>query len=152
MACLKIENLTVHKMLTQFTVYAFLILTFLGRKTTFCSFVCHRYCFLFVYNTCSTAHNFCFGLQLTEFDFPGWFSFRFLTPKFFQVIRAIVNLLEFTKFALNFYFYCLINPDIRQICMHVIQCQKLGKPARVKGQPVNPISVYTRLVFKAKFV
>ncbi|CAD5233929.1 unnamed protein product [Bursaphelenchus xylophilus] len=62
----------------------------------------------------------------------------------FQIIRAIVNLLEFTKFALNFYFYCLINPDIRRICLHIIQCQEMGKPARVKGQPVNPISVYAR--------
>jgi hypothetical protein len=62
----------------------------------------------------------------------------------FQIIRAIVNLLEFTKFALNFYFYCLINPDIRRICMHMIQCQKMGKQARIKGKPVDPISVYTR--------
>ncbi|KAI6204455.1 G protein-coupled receptor [Aphelenchoides besseyi] len=62
----------------------------------------------------------------------------------FQFIRACVNLLEFTKFALNFYFYCLINPDIRRICIHMIQCQKFGKLPRVKGQPVNPISVYTR--------
>uniref|UniRef100_A0A7E4ZSH6 G_PROTEIN_RECEP_F1_2 domain-containing protein n=1 Tax=Panagrellus redivivus TaxID=6233 RepID=A0A7E4ZSH6_PANRE len=62
----------------------------------------------------------------------------------FQIIRAIVNLLEFTKFALNFYFYCLINPDIRRISWHIIQCRKLNKPARVKGQPVNPISIYTR--------
>jgi hypothetical protein len=62
----------------------------------------------------------------------------------FQIIRAIVNLLEFTKFALNFYFYCLINPDIRRISWNIIQCRKLSKPARVKGQPVNPISIYTR--------
>ena len=55
-----------------------------------------------------------------------------------------MNLLEFTKFALNFYFYCLINPDIRRISWHIIQCRKLNKPARVKGQPVNPISIYTR--------
>lgn len=29
-----------------------------------------------------------------------------------KIFRAIVNLLEFTKFALNFYFYCLINPEV----------------------------------------
>ncbi|CAJ0583861.1 unnamed protein product, partial [Mesorhabditis spiculigera] len=62
----------------------------------------------------------------------------------FQIFRAVVNLLEFTKFALNFYFYCLINPDIRRICAHVIMCRKLSRPARVKGQPVTPLSQYTR--------
>lgn len=62
----------------------------------------------------------------------------------FQIFRAVVNLLEFTKFALNFYFYCLINPEIRTICSHVITCKKLHRPARVKGQPMTPISMYTR--------
>ncbi|CAB3399356.1 unnamed protein product [Caenorhabditis bovis] len=62
----------------------------------------------------------------------------------FQIFRAVVNLLEFTKFALNFYFYCLINPDIRGICAHVIMCRKLTRPPRVKGQPTTPISMYTR--------
>lgn len=62
----------------------------------------------------------------------------------FQIFRAIVNLLEFTKFALNFYFYCLINPDIRGICAHVIMCKKITRPPRVKGQPTTPISMYTR--------
>ncbi|KAK0404183.1 hypothetical protein QR680_017329 [Steinernema hermaphroditum] len=62
----------------------------------------------------------------------------------FQVIRAVVNLLEFTKFALNFYFYCLINPDIRRISLQIVRCRKLIRPARVKGQPVTPISLYTR--------
>uniref|UniRef100_A0A1I7ZJP2 G_PROTEIN_RECEP_F1_2 domain-containing protein n=1 Tax=Steinernema glaseri TaxID=37863 RepID=A0A1I7ZJP2_9BILA len=62
----------------------------------------------------------------------------------FQIIRAVVNLLEFTKFALNFYFYCLINPDIRRISLHIVRCRKLIRPARVKGQPVNPLSLYTR--------
>ncbi|KAI1706102.1 7 transmembrane receptor (rhodopsin family) domain-containing protein [Ditylenchus destructor] len=62
----------------------------------------------------------------------------------FQIFRAVTNLLELTKFALNFYFYCLINPDIRRICFQVIQCQKFVRPARVKGQNVNPISIYTR--------
>jgi len=62
----------------------------------------------------------------------------------FQIFRAVTNLLEFTKFALNFYFYCLINPDIRRICLSIMRCDELGKPPRVKGQPVNPISVYTK--------
>ncbi|UMM43755.1 hypothetical protein L5515_019130 [Caenorhabditis briggsae] len=62
----------------------------------------------------------------------------------FQIFRAVVNLLEFTKFAMNFYFYCLINPDIRSICAHVITCKKITKPARVKGQPTTPLSMYTR--------
>ncbi|GMT31334.1 hypothetical protein PFISCL1PPCAC_22631 [Pristionchus fissidentatus] len=62
----------------------------------------------------------------------------------FQIFRAVVNLLEFTKFALNFYFYCLINPEIRSICWDVITCKKLHRPARVKGQPMTPISMYTR--------
>ncbi|KJH42815.1 hypothetical protein DICVIV_11193 [Dictyocaulus viviparus] len=62
----------------------------------------------------------------------------------FQIFRAVVNLLEFTKFALNFYFYCLINPDIRRICIHVITCKKISRPPRVKGQPTTPISFYTR--------
>ncbi|WKY17216.1 hypothetical protein Q1695_001662 [Nippostrongylus brasiliensis] len=62
----------------------------------------------------------------------------------FQIFRAIVNLLEFTKFALNFYFYCLINPDIRRICAHVIMCKKISRPPRIKGQPTTPISFYTR--------
>lgn len=62
----------------------------------------------------------------------------------FQVFRAITNLMEFTKFALNFYFYCLINPDIRRICLNMMLCRKIGRPARVKGQPVNHISQYTR--------
>uniref|UniRef100_A0AC34F298 G-protein coupled receptors family 1 profile domain-containing protein n=1 Tax=Panagrolaimus sp. ES5 TaxID=591445 RepID=A0AC34F298_9BILA len=69
---------------------------------------------------------------------------RGVTEKSEQIIRAIVNLLEFTKFALNFYFYCLINPDIRRISWNIIQCRKLSKPARVKGQLINPISIYTR--------
>ncbi|CAI2358229.1 unnamed protein product [Caenorhabditis sp. 36 PRJEB53466] len=62
----------------------------------------------------------------------------------FQIFRAVVNLLEFTKFAMNFYFYCLINPDIRSICAHVIMCKKITKPPRVKGQPTTPLSMYTR--------
>ena len=62
----------------------------------------------------------------------------------FQIFRAVTNLLEFTKFALNFYFYCLINPDIRRICLNIMKCVDLGRPARVKGQPVVPISVYTK--------
>jgi hypothetical protein len=61
----------------------------------------------------------------------------------FQIIRSIINILEFTKFALNFYFYCLINPDIRRICAHIIMCRKLTRPARVKGKAVN-ISQYTK--------
>lgn len=55
----------------------------------------------------------------------------------FQIFRAITNLLEFTKFALNFYFYCLINPEIRIICYHIVCCKKLNKQAMVKGQPVT---------------
>ncbi|KAK5975457.1 G protein-coupled receptor rhodopsin family and GPCR rhodopsin 7TM domain-containing protein [Trichostrongylus colubriformis] len=63
----------------------------------------------------------------------------------FQIFRAIVNLLEFTKFALNFYFYCLINPDIRRICIHVITCKRVPLPPRFKGQPTTPaVSLYTR--------
>ncbi|RCN40771.1 hypothetical protein ANCCAN_13291 [Ancylostoma caninum] len=69
---------------------------------------------------------------------------RFVFEKSERIFRAIVNLLEFTKFALNFYFYCLINPDIRRICMHVIMCKKISRPPRVKGQPTTPISFYTR--------
>ncbi|VDM27945.1 unnamed protein product [Toxocara canis] len=68
----------------------------------------------------------------------------------FQIIRAIINVMEFTKFALNFYFYCLINPDIRSICLHIIRCRKLSKAPRVKGQPVNPVSQYTRSVKSLK--
>ncbi|EPB75622.1 hypothetical protein ANCCEY_05311 [Ancylostoma ceylanicum] len=70
---------------------------------------------------------------------------RFVFEKSERIFRAIVNLLEFTKFALNFYFYCLINPDIRRICMHVIMCKKISRPPRVKGQPTTPISFYTRV-------
>uniref|UniRef100_A0AC35TPZ3 G_PROTEIN_RECEP_F1_2 domain-containing protein n=1 Tax=Rhabditophanes sp. KR3021 TaxID=114890 RepID=A0AC35TPZ3_9BILA len=55
----------------------------------------------------------------------------------FQIFRAITNILEFTKFAMNFYFYCLINPDIRRICYHIVCCKKLKKHAMVKGQPVT---------------
>lgn len=33
----------------------------------------------------------------------------------FQIIRSVSNILEFTKFALNFYLYCMINPDIRRL-------------------------------------
>lgn len=62
----------------------------------------------------------------------------------FQIFRATVNVMEFTKFALNFYFYCLINPEIRHICFYMVRCKKITRPARVKGQPVNPISKYTR--------
>uniref|UniRef100_A0A9J2PSZ7 G-protein coupled receptors family 1 profile domain-containing protein n=1 Tax=Ascaris lumbricoides TaxID=6252 RepID=A0A9J2PSZ7_ASCLU len=68
----------------------------------------------------------------------------------FQIIRAIINVMEFTKFALNFYFYCLINPDIRSICLHVITCRKISKTPRVKGQPVNPVSQYTRSMRSTK--
>ncbi|KAF7633147.1 G_PROTEIN_RECEP_F1_2 domain-containing protein [Meloidogyne graminicola] len=35
----------------------------------------------------------------------------------FQIYRSLANLLEITKFALNFYFYCLINPDICHVCL-----------------------------------
>uniref|UniRef100_A0A915A9W5 G-protein coupled receptors family 1 profile domain-containing protein n=1 Tax=Parascaris univalens TaxID=6257 RepID=A0A915A9W5_PARUN len=68
----------------------------------------------------------------------------------FQIIRAIINVMEFTKFALNFYFYCLINPDIRSICLHVVTCRKISKTPRVKGQPVNPVSQYTRSIRSIK--
>ena len=62
----------------------------------------------------------------------------------FKIFRAIVNILEFTKFALNFYFYCLINPNIRNICTSVVMCRKIARQPRVKGQPQTPISLYTR--------
>lgn len=41
----------------------------------------------------------------------------------FQTVRAITNVLEFTKFALNFYLYCMINPDIRRLCLKRLTCQ-----------------------------
>ncbi|KAK6033751.1 7 transmembrane receptor, partial [Ostertagia ostertagi] len=62
----------------------------------------------------------------------------------FQIFRATVNLLEFTKFALNFYFYCLINPNIRRICVHVITCKKISRPPRIKGHATTPVSFHTR--------
>uniref|UniRef100_A0A914H2L5 G-protein coupled receptors family 1 profile domain-containing protein n=1 Tax=Globodera rostochiensis TaxID=31243 RepID=A0A914H2L5_GLORO len=40
----------------------------------------------------------------------------------FQIFRSASNLLEITKFALNFYLYCLINPDIRRVCLQVLKC------------------------------
>ncbi|KAL3079040.1 hypothetical protein niasHS_014822 [Heterodera schachtii] len=40
----------------------------------------------------------------------------------FQIFRSASNLLEITKFALNFYLYCLINPDIRRVCLRVLKC------------------------------
>ncbi|VDM98965.1 unnamed protein product [Thelazia callipaeda] len=52
--------------------------------------------------------------------------------------------MEFTKFALNFYLYCLVNPDIRKVCSHMIRCKPIKKPARVSGQPINPISQCTK--------
>ena len=39
----------------------------------------------------------------------------------FQVLRTLSNLMEFTKFALNFYMYCIINPDIRKLCAHKLR-------------------------------
>jgi hypothetical protein len=41
----------------------------------------------------------------------------------FQRFRTSTNLMEFTKFALNFYLYCMINPDIRKLCSHKIRCR-----------------------------
>ncbi|CAK5073580.1 unnamed protein product [Meloidogyne enterolobii] len=38
----------------------------------------------------------------------------------FQIYRSLANLLEITKFALNFYFYCLINPGIKLILLGLI--------------------------------
>ncbi|VDK47677.1 unnamed protein product [Anisakis simplex] len=62
-----------------------------------------------------------------------------------QIIRGIINVMEFTKFALNFYFYCLINPNIRCICLHIIRCRKLSRTPRLKGgQTVNVMSQYSR--------
>uniref|UniRef100_A0A0R3RJR6 G_PROTEIN_RECEP_F1_2 domain-containing protein n=1 Tax=Elaeophora elaphi TaxID=1147741 RepID=A0A0R3RJR6_9BILA len=62
----------------------------------------------------------------------------------FQIIRAIINVMEFTKFALNFYFYCLINPNIRLICFHMIRCRPMKNPPRILGQSMNPVSQYTK--------
>ncbi|KAM3728870.1 putative G-protein coupled receptor [Dirofilaria immitis] len=62
----------------------------------------------------------------------------------FQIIRAIINVMEFTKFALNFYFYCLINPNIRLICFHMLRCRPLKKPPRIFGQSMHPISQYRK--------
>lgn len=62
----------------------------------------------------------------------------------FQIYRAIANSLEFTKFTLNFYIYCLINPDIRKICFRIILCRKLKRPAHLKGRTVNPVSIYSK--------
>ncbi|VDN51717.1 unnamed protein product [Dracunculus medinensis] len=50
----------------------------------------------------------------------------------FQIIRAIINVMEFTKFALNFYFYCLINPDIRRVCIVLARCEKISRQPRIK--------------------
>ncbi|WKY17217.1 hypothetical protein Q1695_001662 [Nippostrongylus brasiliensis] len=55
----------------------------------------------------------------------------------FQIFRAIVNLLEFTKFALNFYFYCLINPDIRRICAHVIMYPRQTQQSMAEMDPLE---------------
>lgn len=41
--------------------------------------------------------------------------------------------MEFTKFALNFYFYCLINPDIRRVCIVLARCEKISRQPRIKG-------------------
>ncbi|KAL3989406.1 7 transmembrane receptor (rhodopsin family) protein [Acanthocheilonema viteae] len=62
----------------------------------------------------------------------------------FQTIRAIINVMEFAKFALNFYFYCLINPKIRLICFHMIRCRTIKKPSLILDQSTNPISHYAK--------
>ncbi|VDK77453.1 unnamed protein product [Litomosoides sigmodontis] len=62
----------------------------------------------------------------------------------FQIIRAIINVMEFTKFALNFYFYCLINPNIRLICLNMFRSKQLKKPFRKLGQTTNSVSHYAR--------
>uniref|UniRef100_A0A0N5A7R9 G_PROTEIN_RECEP_F1_2 domain-containing protein n=1 Tax=Syphacia muris TaxID=451379 RepID=A0A0N5A7R9_9BILA len=51
----------------------------------------------------------------------------------FQIFRAIVNVIELTKFALNFYFYCLINPGIRSIFWQTVRCKQLTVPPLLKG-------------------
>ena len=43
----------------------------------------------------------------------------------FQVGRAITNILESSKFALNFYLYCMINPDIRKLAGYKLRCEML---------------------------
>nr|CAD2165444.1 unnamed protein product [Meloidogyne enterolobii] len=45
----------------------------------------------------------------------------------FQIYRSLANLLEITKFALNFYFYCLINPDICHVCIQILKCRAAYK-------------------------
>lgn len=62
----------------------------------------------------------------------------------FQIIRAIINVMEFTKFALNFYFYCLINPNIRLICSQMIRCKPIKNPSRIFGQAMNPASHFAK--------
>lgn len=41
----------------------------------------------------------------------------------FQIIRSMSNILEFTKFALNFYLYCMINVNIRKLFVARILCK-----------------------------
>uniref|UniRef100_A0A915K928 G-protein coupled receptors family 1 profile domain-containing protein n=1 Tax=Romanomermis culicivorax TaxID=13658 RepID=A0A915K928_ROMCU len=43
----------------------------------------------------------------------------------FQLVRSVTNILEITRFALNFYFYCLINPNIRALFFKRITCQEI---------------------------
>lgn len=41
----------------------------------------------------------------------------------FQILRSLANILEFTKFALNFYLYCMINPNIRTLFACRLRCK-----------------------------
>jgi sulfur relay (sulfurtransferase) DsrC/TusE family protein len=36
-------------------------------------------------------------------------------------MRTVTNLMEMTKYTLNFYLYCMINPDIRMLCLYKLR-------------------------------
>lgn len=61
----------------------------------------------------------------------------------FEVFRAVTNILEFTKFALNFYLYCLINPTIRSLCLSILFCQKFEVKSvhRAHSRPIHSPNV-----------
>ncbi|CAJ0956349.1 unnamed protein product, partial [Mesorhabditis belari] len=57
-----------------------------------------------------------------------------------QIFRSVGNVLEITKFALNFYFYCLVNGEIRKRCARMFLCVTRGNSNTTKSQASTQMS------------
>lgn len=87
--------------------------------------------------------NFLLPIKVAQHSFCSLYI-NFFFIHFFQVFRAMANILELTNYSMTFYIYCLFSEDFRNTLLRTVKWPWFGHKKLI-GKRNNDVSIFTML-------